>query len=282
MNPKLKQLFSTDPEVMALLQQKDIELKQKDTNELLLAIATRPVKDLAREMMKGDKGDKGEPGETPVKGRDYLTPEEVEQWTEIMTPKKGVDYIDGKDGEAPTRKELVSLIKPLIPEAIPGKDGKDGADLLMTDPQKIADALNTLKDVLEPSLIKGYLTIDSIIKEIKKGKLLELKDIKGARLDMNDQRWHGGGPTLVAGTGITITDNSNGTKTLTASGGLNSETPTGTVDGSNLTFTATHTPVFLITDGLIRVETVDYTLAGLVITMNATIPPCSFIRSLYN
>jgi hypothetical protein len=56
-------------------------------------------------------------------------------------------------------------------------------------------------------------TLEEIVKEIKTKRLLELRDIKGARLDnisMNDQRWHGGGISNIsglisAGTNVTIT-----------------------------------------------------------------------------
>ena len=67
-----------------------------------------------------------------------------------------------------------------------------------------------------------------------------------------------------------------GGKTLTP------ETPTGTVNGSNLTFSVLNTPVLLFTDGLYRYITTDYTYSGGVITMNALIPPVNSIISFYN
>lgn len=52
--------------------------------------------------LKGPKGDpgqsvKGDTGEKPIKGVDYFTHEEIEQFKRDVTPIKGVHYFDGKD-----------------------------------------------------------------------------------------------------------------------------------------------------------------------------------------
>lgn len=62
-------------------------------------------------------------------------------------------------------------------------------------------------------------------------------------------------------------------------GGGSSETPSGTVDGSNTTFTALNTPLFVVSDGITYFEGAGYTLSGLTITM--TTPPVSYIRVVY-
>lgn len=59
------------------------------------------------EMIKGDKGD------SPIKGVDYYTNEEVEQIKKEVTPVKGVDYVDGIDGHNPL---TVSDVEPLNPQ----------------------------------------------------------------------------------------------------------------------------------------------------------------------
>lgn len=66
-----------------------------------------------------------------------------------------------------------------------------------------------------------------------------------------------------------------------ASAGFNVETPSGTVDGSNTTFTVLNTPKALIIDGMMRFENFGYTLVGLTITVDPLAPPASFIRSFY-
>lgn len=62
-----------------------------------------------------------------------------------------------------------------------------------------------------------------------------------------------------------------------ASNAYTIETPTGTVDGSNQSFTVTNTPVYIISDGATYFENAGYTIVGLTITL--TVPPQSFIRS---
>lgn len=62
---------------------------------------------------------------------------------------------------------------------------------------------------------------------------------------------HGGGMTLQAGSGQTLARNSNGTWTLTTSGGSGSgfQAPTGTVDGSNKIFVFATAPNAICVDG---------------------------------
>lgn len=140
------------------------------------------------------------------------------KWIDIA--KNGKDAIVDYEyifSKIPKREELVSDIRPI----------------------EIASKLNTLSGVIDYSVIKGALTTEDVVKEIKSLKGNDRLDIsnlrnsesllsaigkmgKGGKLDMNDMRWHGGGPTLVAGSGITITLNSNGTTTLSASGGAGS------------------------------------------------------------
>ena len=64
------------------------------------------------------------------------------------------------------------------------------------------------------------------------------------------------------------------------SGGLNIETPSGTVDGVNTSFVATVTPLYIIIDGVTYFQGQGYSLAGLNITTD--IAPVGFIRSVEN
>lgn len=64
-------------------------------------------------------------------------------------------------------------------------------------------------------------------------------------------------------------------------GGLSVETPTGTVDGANVTFTVSDDPLFVVVDGLIRVEGQGYTFTGGTITVDALAPPVQYIRSFF-
>ena len=61
----------------------------------------------------------------------------------------------------------------------------------------------------------------------------------------------------------------------------NVETPTGTVNGVNTTFTVLNEPKFVVIDGMIRFSTLGYTYSGGTIEVDPLIPPTSFIRSIY-
>ena len=63
---------------------------------------------------------------------------------------------------------------------------------------------------------------------------------------------------------------------------MQTEVPTGSVNGSNTVFTVSNTPVFVIIDGVVRVEGFGYSYDGGTITVNALVPPQEFIRSYYN
>lgn len=64
-------------------------------------------------------------------------------------------------------------------------------------------------------------------------------------------------------------------------GGVNIETPVGTVNGSNITFTVSNTPKFIVVDGMVRFSTLGYTYAAPTITVDVLAPPMEYIRSIY-
>ncbi len=64
-----------------------------------------------------------------------------------------------------------------------------------------------------------------------------------------------------------------------AAAGLQFETPVGTVDGNNVTFTVSNTPQMLFVDGMARLQGFDFTyLAGTIIL---NLAPQQWIRSMY-
>lgn len=63
---------------------------------------------------------------------------------------------------------------------------------------------------------------------------------------------------------------------------LTLETPVGTVNGVNTTFTVSNTPVFVEIDGMLRVPGYGYTYAAPTITTDALTPPAQNITSFYN
>ena len=62
-------------------------------------------------------------------------------------------------------------------------------------------------------------------------------------------------------------------------GGVSFETPSGAVNGSNVTFTVTQTPLFIVADNQTYFQNFGFTLSGLTITMDAA--PYNFIRSAH-
>ena len=129
---------------------------------------------------------------------------------EELRPVKGVDYDDGEPGKDAEPIDIKALTGAVLAQIPKSKD------------ISLDEIVRKAITELTPSM----LTVDDVVKELKEKKLLELRDIKGARLDspsggfnMNDQKWHGGGDTVAAGTNITITTNADGEKVINASGG---------------------------------------------------------------
>jgi len=86
-----------------------------------------------------------------------------------------------------------------------------------------------------------------------------------------------GGKTIKRATGTGFAKLTSGVLSVVEA--INVETPSGTVDGSNVTFTVTVTPKFIVSDGAVYFDGAGYSLATLTVTM--TVPPVGFIRSIY-
>jgi len=220
---KLKIIFQNDPEMLRSL---DSQEQMQKLEEVRLAREMEGIK-ISKEVFL-----KGEDGYTPVAGLDYFTPEEATSFKKEITPVKGKDYFDGKDGKngrdgkdadvagieknisaklvklIPTKEEILSQI-PKPKDGVNGKDGLNG------------------KDGENPK-------IEDVVDEIKKGKLLDISDIRNWQslkskskgsdgFDMNDQRWHGGGGASGDGTYTP-----KGVTTATV-GGITSGTDLGTI-----------------------------------------------------
>jgi hypothetical protein len=87
------------------------------------------------------------------------------------------------------------------------------------------------------------------------------------------------------GAGVTATRTATGVVnvTIAGGGGASFETPTGTVNDTNLTFTVANTPLYIIVNGIIYFSGtgVFVSYAGGTITLNTPVGTGGFIRSAY-
>jgi len=217
---------------------------------------------LKAEAIKGDKGDEGY---TPQKYVDYFTPQEINAI--IAHIQSQVRH--GKDGEPGAQGE-------------PGKDGDSpirGIHYWTKADQEII-----IRDILAkiPAPQK-QITIEEVLaalpalsfKDIKDAP--DVKDLKNLIAFLKAGGFRGGGDTVEAGTGVTIT-HANGVKVINASG--ISGTP---IYGEDLTsqcpsttFTLAHTPKI----GTVRfyrggarqsLANNDYSIIGDTITVSSTV-----------
>lgn len=258
MSIKLKEIFADDPQMLDMLERRDANLLMKEIfkGQVAAELSTpleHPVQVIRIEEKKGTLS--GEEIQTIV---DRVVP--------LVTPVENEETEKGIDEKAITKKIIKSVLAH-VPTAEEVALKIKPSEYTPETPEEIVAKINSLEGSIKAEAIMGLPAIEEIIKAvievIKKDKLIELRDIKGARLDtpgkqkfdMNDQRWHGGG-------------SSGGTS------GLTLVTVTGTINDSNVTFTAASTPTVLVINGAFYQQTggaITWSLAGLVITLSSPV-----------
>jgi len=141
---------------------------------------------------KGDVGDKGDKGDQGDKG------EKGDKGDQGETGEKGKRGYKGTDG----------------------LDGKDGIDGSPDSPLEIANKLNTLKEVIDASVIKGAVSKTEF--ETRDKKVLDGMARIDGRIKLIDQRWGGHGGGSGSGTVKSVT----ATAPLTSSSGINPDIST--------------------------------------------------------
>lgn len=137
--------------------------------------AKRKEQDLGTEFDLGDLLStlkvKGVKGDTPVKGVDYFTKEEINAWLKAVTPKKGRDYFDGQKGEKGEPSNIPG------PKGEKGEDGKDADEDVIVD--KVMKKIVPPKDGKDGEVPDLQAFKDEIMAELEglKGKKLNVKDI---------------------------------------------------------------------------------------------------------
>lgn len=170
----LKKLFSDDPEMLRLLDMREqasfieeIESKKKDLENLLESASL--LKD----------------GYTPVKGVDYFDGEDY-----VLTDEDKQDI--ASNIEVPIVEKVIEKTHtvrevPIVTEIVREKAVTD-------NPEVTAEKLNTLKEAIDSSVIKGLITKEYIDKRYE-AKVGDNFNIFKKRIDTLDQRWHGSGVT---------------------------------------------------------------------------------------
>lgn len=164
------------------------------------------------EVIQGEKGDTGNVGPEPSDTR----------LIEIIKPliPDPIPGENGEDGETPTKEELLVIIKPLIPKVKDGKDGENGLpgkDAEEKTPEEIRDALENLKKGSKLS-IEAIDDLADILSKLS-------KDMKGS-----------GGGKMPVGSGIS-------SKKSVQFIFVDDETPAGVIDGNNTDFILKRLPV---------------------------------------
>lgn len=140
---------------------------------------------------KGDRGERGLQGIRGIPGRDG---KDGKDGKDGLTPQKGVDYLTKEDRESLILATLTRIRTP--------KDGENA----VVDEEKIANlAIKLIKE-------KQLITSDHI------GGLKNEMSSYRSQMALRQAGQHGGGDTIVAGSGITLTRNANGTTTIAATG----------------------------------------------------------------
>lgn len=170
--------------------------------------------------------------------------------------RHGVDGRDGRDGKDGRH-------------GIDGKHGRDGQDGKNADPQEVT---NYIKE-------KKLLSIDHI-----NGLPERLRDIHNTA---RAGAMRGGGDTVVAGNGISITRDANGKSTITNTGSASNKVRDEVPSGSGTSFTLAHTPIantLQLYRGGIRIQSGagnDYTRSGTTITLATALATSEILLADY-
>lgn len=183
------------------------------------------------------KANKGEKGDTPIKGKDYFTKEEItaikdEVLSRIPTPE------NGKDAEV-NYDLILAYVTEQVSKLPKAKDGQDGKDAVIDYAKVVADVLKEI-----PKTEK--LTVDYT-------KIQELIDEKVKTIPWNEKRVVGYS-SLKQLTDVIldgVPQDSKGNFILTpggTGGGMTVTIPTGLVNSSNTAYVSTTEPKIIVTD----------------------------------
>lgn len=198
------------------------------------------------------------------------------------TPVKGVDYFDGQNYVALTeqdKKDIASkVVVPVVDKVI-----ERTVEVIREQPiikeTPIDKAVWVSHEHLHSLMEESRADMDSI-KKLTEGEGFVAKVMKVVLESIPIRTLQHQVSFLVNRVGD-LKNQLDRISNITGGSGFNVETPAGTVDGSNVTFTVSNTPKAVIIDGLYKVEGFGYTYSGGTITVDSDAPPMVYIRSTY-
>ncbi len=198
---------------------------------------------------------------TPKLGVDYLTESEKAVLHESLYSKLREAIKDGAPGHTPTEEELKKLITPLIPDPQEGMAGKTpvcGIDYFTKNDvdiivNRVIELIPKPKEVVAPDIAVALEPhLEAFKKNLPNNDSILVSILKDPRLRM---LLHGGRQNLTAGSNVTITQNGDGSATITSTGGSGfttlaaTETPNGVL--KIFTFAlASAQPSYIVSDNV--------------------------------
>ncbi len=141
---------------------------------------------------------------------------------EASKPPKDISFIKKLTGvKQPPKQKEDTLVRDYIV--------KNKPEPKIDTPEEIVGKINASSKKIGAHVIEGIPTPEEVvdaIKNLKGNDRIDISHIRNgenlariAQGRMNDQRYHGGGDTVIAGTNVTITTNANGQKVINSTGG---------------------------------------------------------------
>lgn len=222
--------------------QEIIEQKMGDIHALLHEHVSKEINKVVtarvEDKLRGEPGTPGTPGrhaqvdvKTIAREAAKLIPRVNEQ--EML--ERVLQYVPDSE----TVAQRVAEIMPPT-QVIHGTDGEDGDDGSPDNPAQIIEKIHSLKEPIKIEAIKG---LDKFLRNLQRA----VQEKAGGKMI------HGGGMTIKAGAGQTLTRNTDGTWSLTTTSGFTSLAATETPNEVLTVFTfstATAQPSFIIVDNV--------------------------------
>jgi len=260
--------------------------------------------------MRGPQGEKGEKGEKGENGKDYKLTEMDKRVIANLAYEVVADQVENQVDES--IKDIMAVIEGKLPETVKKTftDNKSMIEGIVAETfKKLAVEQNRGLESIKSSLLEQVLgeskkmaSEGKKMSQSMKNEIVAEYQTKLAKLieEVNNRKisWSEitGRPNIVTGlahlvdVGITATPThgqvlkynsiSNIWEPGTDSGGgSSSETPAGSVNGSNTSFTVSNEPAWIIVDGITYFDGAGYTYSAGTLTIDT--PPVSFIRSIY-